>query len=168
MNVEQSWRAKLHIAARHISRFTLRLRAAGDCAPHQSWHRSCGRSAGGQFSLFQVDRARPISSSFRIVGHQDDGLGRHSRERLEDAQDLLNVRIEVAGRFIRHDEARIGPKARAWAALLLAPGELARQMTIGQSHRSARFPRDGSWQDFNRVNKSGSSRFRTQSRPGSN
>ena len=60
----------------------------------------------------------------------DDGLADGFVERLQDAQHFVGgVRIEVAGRFVGHDERGVSDEsARDGHALFLAAGKLARQV----------------------------------------
>src|ERR1700722_2466337 len=73
-----------------------------------------------------MDGARAESSSFGIVRDHDAGLP-GARQRLQDAEDVVGrLGIEVAGRFIRDEEAgRSDERSGDGDALFLSAGKLA-------------------------------------------
>ena len=100
-------------------------------------------SLGGDFvfddpAVEQMDGAIGVLRKTRVVRDHADG-GAAGVQFLEQIHDRFAVaRIEVAGRFVRQEDGRLArERARDRDALLLAAGELARQMFRAMRHADA-------------------------------
>ena len=77
-----------------------------------------------------MDRARAKRRGLRIVRDHDDSFANLPAEHLQNLQNVVSgLRIQVAGRFIRDHEHRVGHEGpRNRHALLLSAGKLLGQM----------------------------------------
>src|SRR5687767_6397993 len=80
---------------------------------------------GGDFPVADFDSARGAGGDFGVVSDEGDGAAFLAKLAKEFEDGLAGVGVEVAGGFIREDDARVvHQRAGDGGALLLAAGKL--------------------------------------------